>query len=354
MKLVSTTLTGNSESIINETLRSVVDWVDQCLVIDTGISDRTLTVAREVAGDKLVVQNYAWTNDFSAARNFALDAAQQLGADWALTLDTDERIQLNGEDLRATLQTTSAQVLLMHDDGRLYSKERLFKLPCGGRFVGPTHEAFLAADARKELLERATFFELPKDESGSVSKYERDVAILRPYVAAHPQDPRWHYYLGDSLKNLKRYREAIASYQACTALKGWDEESAWACFRAAQCYEELGEWEPIIEVVSQGLVRHAGIAELAWYAGYAHLKLGRAEQAIYWARLAITWGLFAGHGARVPRIGFRFLPALFEGPFDVLRFALKARGDDPLAKEAEVSYAKAQTARFLYQKITRP
>lgn len=63
--------------------------------------------------------------------------------------------------------------------------------------------------------------------------------------------------------------------------------------------------------------RHAGIAELAelpWYAGYACLKLGRSQQAIYCAHLAIAWGHFAGHGSIVKRIGFRFLPGRYEGP----------------------------------------
>jgi len=56
-------------------------------------------------------------------------------------------------------------------------------------------------------------------------------------------------------------------------------------------------------------------------------------------------GYFAGHGASVPRIGFRHPPALWEGPYDVLRFALRAMGDEEGADEAERLFQEAKTAR---------
>ena len=46
--LVSTTLTGNNAAIIGEALASVVNWVDRCLVIDTGVTDDSLAIARAI------------------------------------------------------------------------------------------------------------------------------------------------------------------------------------------------------------------------------------------------------------------------------------------------------------------
>lgn len=90
--IISTTLTANSEGIIADALRSVSGWVDLCLVIDTGVTDASILRAAEVAGAKLRVVQFQWTNDFAAARNFALAEAQRLGGAWAITIDTDERI----------------------------------------------------------------------------------------------------------------------------------------------------------------------------------------------------------------------------------------------------------------------
>src|ERR1700730_17170260 len=93
-KIVSVTLTADSAELIGDALRSVVDWVDFCLVVDTGVTDETLDIARSIAGEKLVVFFFPWIDDFSAARNAGLDRATTLGAEWAMMLDTDERMEL--------------------------------------------------------------------------------------------------------------------------------------------------------------------------------------------------------------------------------------------------------------------
>ncbi|EYF06971.1 glycosyltransferase [Chondromyces apiculatus] len=345
MKLVSTTLTGSNADILGDALRSVVDWVDACLVIDTGVTDRSLEIAREIAGDKLVVRTFRWINDFSAARNFALDAAHEIQGDWALTLDTDERMELRGEDVRAEIEGATEGVLMVLDAAGTYAKERFFRLPVKVRFSGPTHESFPSYKVGCRTLSRMRFTELPKSPEGYRKKFERDAEVLRRHTKANPKDPRWFYYLGDALQNLKRYEEAIKAYKACAALRGWNEESAWACYRAAECMITLGRYTDAVDSCAAGLTLHAGIAELPWLAAFASWKAGRAEQAVYWARLALPMGLFMGEGHKVKRIGFRHVSALHEGPFDVLRFALRAIGDPAGAAEAERLYQEALKAR---------
>ncbi|MBI5535392.1 MAG: tetratricopeptide repeat protein [Deltaproteobacteria bacterium] len=345
MKLVSTTLTGSCEDIIGDALRSVVEWVDACLVIDTGVTDKTLQVARSVAGDKYVERKFAWISDFAAARNFALDAAHEWGADWAITVDTDERIDLRGELIHAEIEAATEGVLMVTDETNAYSKERLFRLPAKARFSGPTHESFPSYKVGSRVLEKARFIELPKKPDALRAKFERDAKILGKHTKANPKDPRWFYYLGDALQNLGRFEEAIAAYKSCADLRGWNEESAWACFRAAECFIQLKRFNDAVEVCATGLSRHAGIAELAWLAGFASWQAGRPDQAAFWARLAIPMGLFRGRGQDAKRIGFRNVSALYEGPYDVLRFALRAMGDTAGADEAERLYQEAIRAR---------
>lgn len=69
--IAAMTITGSNRDIVGDALRSVVDWVDFCILIDTGITDDTVEVARAISGDKLIVRQFAWCDDFSAARNFA-------------------------------------------------------------------------------------------------------------------------------------------------------------------------------------------------------------------------------------------------------------------------------------------
>jgi tetratricopeptide (TPR) repeat protein len=169
--------------------------------------------------------------------------------------------------------------------------------------------------------------------------------VLREHTKKHPTEARWFYYLGDALHNLRRYEDAIEAYMACADLRGWSEESAWACYRAAECYTLLGRFDEAIEACGAGLVRHPGIAEIPRMAAYACYLARKMNHAVWWARLAVGMGLFEGDGASARRIGFRNLNALYEGPYDILRYALAALGDAAGAREANQKYHAAVAAR---------
>jgi tetratricopeptide (TPR) repeat protein len=345
--IVSTTLTGSNADIIGEALASVLGQVDRCIVIDTGAADATLDVARQVAGERLMVREFPWRNDFAAARNFALEAATGAGADWAVTLDTDERMVFDeGFDLRAALAATAAKVLHVGYFDGSYAKERIVRLPTVMRWSGPTHEALLGQQhGDSELLPGVHFRELPKDEGALKRKFERDIAVLRKHLKTHSREPRWLYYLGASHQDLGQWAAAIDAYRACAALGGWAEEGAWACYRAAECCCKQQRWKEAIEFCARGLAIRPATAELAWLAGYAANQAGRHEDAIAWSNMAIVNGIYQGAGGTFPRISFRHPPALFEGPYDVLREVFKALGNAEAAAEAEQEYERARQAR---------
>ncbi|HEX5499131.1 MAG TPA: tetratricopeptide repeat protein, partial [Thermomicrobiales bacterium] len=345
-RIVSVTMTGNSRDIIGDAIASVVDWVDACLVVDTGATDDTFGVAQMIAGDKFVECAYPWRNDFSAARNFALEAAAATGAEWAVILDTDERMELDGAALRALLAETDASIVDMHHDSYTYAKQRFFRLPAPGEFVGPTHEAFSTAEGHTQVrFEAGVFSETFKSDEDNQHKSERDVAILREETANRPHEPRWWYYLGDALQALRRYEEAIDAYDRCASLPGWDEEAAWACFRSGQCYLALGKYKQAIDVCARGMTLHSGLPELPWLAGYIAYKAGDYQKAIYWSHIAAALGAYDGVAASVPRYGFREPTAIWEAPYDVLRYAYRALGQTAAADLAEEAYQAALKER---------
>ncbi len=345
--IVSTTLTASNAEIIGDALASVVDQVDRCIVIDTGARDDTVAVARQVAGDKLLLRDFPWKNDFAAARNFALEAAAAAGADWAVTLDTDERLLFEpGFDLRRALAATSARVLLVSEEGGSYAKERIVRLPTRMRWEGATHEALGGQVADESAqLDGVRFRELPKDEAALRRKFERDVAILRKVTRQKAKEPRWHYYLGASHQDLGQYAAAIDAYRACASLGGWAEEGAWACFRAAQCFCSLGRWQEAIDMCARGLAIRPATAELAWLAGHAALETGRYEDAIAWSNMAMVNGFYEGAGQSFERIGFRHPSALYEGPYDVLHRTFTALGNAEAAGMARQEWEAARQAR---------
>ena len=335
--LVSVTVTNSRETEIVDALRSVVDSVDRVLLLDTGIADRTIELARAVAGDKLSVVQHAWV-DFSAARNAGIDAAKALGATWIVVVDSDERIDCGAVNLRDALARMQVDVVLIESSDGSYPKEKFLRAACGARYAGPAHEALLGGS--RGTLPGVTFSELPKTPQKLAEKFARDVSILGAYVREHPNDPRWWYYLGQSLEGLGSHAEAAEAFGACVARRRFGDEAAWAAYKQAEQLYILERFEDAIAAAARGMGANATFAECAWIAAVAASRLGRSVLAVAGARIAEAVGRFRGCGA--DRAFFRYLPALYELPYDVLRYALPdAAGRD----KAEVDFIAAKNAR---------
>jgi tetratricopeptide (TPR) repeat protein len=357
MKIVSTTIAGpGSEATIGKAIASVAPLVDGCIVLVNAPTDAERKAIGVAAVDALddapdgrvfiAFGEFEWQNDFSDARNRALEKATLAGADWCLWIDTDEWFEYPAAyagDLRQVLATTDRGALLMQHASHSYSQPRLIRLPTTERWVGKTHECFAAYKVGQGTIDGITFNDAPKTAEQLAHKFARDRDILAAEVVADPHNSRSWFYLGESQKNLGRFAVAANAYEQCAKLRGWNEESAWACYRAAECYIELGHLPSAIDTCAQGLALHAGVPELAWLAGWCNQKLGRHEQAIHWSLMAAAGGEYES-GPRTPgsRIGFRHPPALWEGPFDVMRHSYKALG---LARGQNIAEIKFQAAR---------
>ncbi len=74
----------NEERILRRCLDSVVDLMDEIIIVDTGSTDATKKIAAEYT-DK--IYDFEWIHDFAAARNFAFSKA---GMDYIYSADADE------------------------------------------------------------------------------------------------------------------------------------------------------------------------------------------------------------------------------------------------------------------------
>ena len=130
----------NEAASIARCLLSAKPFVDRMVVLDTGSIDDTVAIAQSCGA---LVSHMAWTNDFSAARNTALQAAN---ADWNLILDADEWLESGGEHLR-TLSGAAPSVgvvCVKNDTDATESASQLIAwiprlLPRGVHYTGRIH-----------------------------------------------------------------------------------------------------------------------------------------------------------------------------------------------------------------------
>jgi (heptosyl)LPS beta-1,4-glucosyltransferase len=78
--------TFNEEKNIERCLLSLVDWVDEIIVVDMGSTDRTVDIAKTL---KAKIFNFPYTGFVEPARNFGIEKAR---GQWLVILDADEEI----------------------------------------------------------------------------------------------------------------------------------------------------------------------------------------------------------------------------------------------------------------------
>ncbi len=184
-------------------MQSLSGAVDEVVVVDTGSRDRTKQVARRHGA---YVADFAWVDDFSAARNHSIDLAR---GNWILIVDCDERLSgPSRERLRETVRDCPAAAFsleLVNQDspaavgadedkpaGARWSALRLFRRDSGIRYRGRIHERPLFADAGDHHVEEARGVTIL--HSGYLSaadrraKAERNLRLIEIALAETPED----------------------------------------------------------------------------------------------------------------------------------------------------------------------
>ena len=137
----------NEEERLARCLSGVQGAVDEIIIVDTGSTDGTKRVAGQFTGR---VYDYAWDDDFSAARNASLDRATK---PFILWLDADDVVERSEKEKLMALKnrlTADVDAVMtpyhtgIGQDGRptlIYERERIVRRDAGFVFSGVVHEA---------------------------------------------------------------------------------------------------------------------------------------------------------------------------------------------------------------------
>lgn len=346
MKICSITLTSRTrQDIIGDAIRSAAPWVDRCLlmVIDEGDDETISRAAHTVAecGAACALSYVNTVQPFHEWRNEGLDVAGRTEADWALILDTDERIHPNGLDIRNFLAELPANVNVVdvqHDSGQ-YTKPRFIRLPATVRYSNPIHEELLGAKTVLAPLMR--FSELLKTPSQQLARAEHILAGLEKQIDAEPENFRWRYYKGATLVQLGRFYDAVSAFEDVCIMCKDPGMLAWAELQIAMCYQHMEELPVAMQAILSGLAYKPDMAELHWLAGQLCAEMDRWQDAIAWERQATLHG-----GAHVQRSGLCDPRALFDGPYEIMAIAYEALEDHKTANLMRTECAEQQERRI--------
>ena len=288
----------DEERCLAECLESAKPWVDEIVVVDTGSTDRTMEIAN-AHGCK--VSEFAWRDDFSAARNESLNRAT---GDWILWMDADDTLPaVCGSKLRELVflaeDRTTAFIIQVHvppgpgDIGfTVVDHVKLFRNLAALRFEGRIHEQILEPINRMGGTTLRTGLHVvhsgyDHSPEGQRRKRERDTRILDKDLEERPDHPFVHFNLGMTYFHLKEYDKALGFLERSVALsKPRDSTVRKLYAMIAGCHMGRNDLAAARAAVEKGLSVYPRDPELLFRAGgifHALGDLAAAEQ--YYLRL---------------------------------------------------------------------
>jgi tetratricopeptide (TPR) repeat protein len=190
----------DEERHLTDCLALVRPHVDEIVVVDTGSSDRSIDIARAAGAE---VHPVAWTDDFAAARNAALDLAR---SEWILYVDADERVVegLTPADLDAMADPDVVAArcrFSVHPDLTRYWEYRLFRNRPDVRYEGRIHETMVPSLTWLEAEgHRIICTGMAIDHLGymgdQTAKHHRNRPLLERQVQTDPGRSYLWYHLG--------------------------------------------------------------------------------------------------------------------------------------------------------------
>jgi len=219
----------DEEANLPRCLSSVGGLLDEIIVVDTGSTDGTKGIATQFGAR---VFDFAWVDDFSAARNESLRLAT---GSWIFWLDADEWLDDDSRQrMRALLlslpdentgyvmmQRSPTQSLYLGAPGergaQVVEQVRLFRNDPMIRWEGRVFEQIRPAIRRSGGTVRATDIFIQhsgyEEYVGNRQKVERNLRLARLQDAEHPDDPYTLAHIGDLLFALGRVVESVPYFQ---------------------------------------------------------------------------------------------------------------------------------------------
>ncbi len=205
MKISACMIAKNESAVIARCINSVKKVADEIILVDTGSTDNTVAIAEQL-GAKVFFRE--WDNDFSAAKNFALEHAS---GDWILFLDADEYFTDNSEQklvsfikkihanqnihaIMCTMKNINIEdgsVLLQNDSIRTFRNSKSI------RFKGIVHERLFDGDnnIKYAIYKDAVIYHTGYTKSNIKEKQKRNYELLIQEEKAGKMDEVISYYL---------------------------------------------------------------------------------------------------------------------------------------------------------------
>lgn len=286
----------DEEDILSRCLESVEAVANELIVVDTGSTDNTVSVARDFGAR---IFHFEWCDDFAAARNESLKHAT---GDWILQMDADEKLLSDSVPKLAQrmLKSTVLCFLIRCDNGSACGQPRfdwigrLFRNHPEIRYDRPYHEGVDRAVAK--LVSANPRWQIEREpcivirhygyELSKVSeKNYRGLPIMESHLRKNPNDAYILNKLGSVYSGLGRYREAEVCLTKALKI---DPDSSEINYHLGLTLQRQNKLDSSVEHYEKAINSNPMFAEAYDNLGLAYIDQGMYEKGIAVLNKAIT------------------------------------------------------------------
>jgi glycosyltransferase involved in cell wall biosynthesis len=287
----------NEGPILPRLFASVEGFVSEYCIVDTGSTDDTINVLKSMRMPGVVVEEPFV--DFATTRNFMLDTCwTKTDCDYLVLLDADMVLKVSPEWDWRKLDNKDVYDMIQVSESEYYNIRMLRRTTSKDvRVVGSTHEYYHVPPAPKQfsqklLPKRLVYIEDVGDGKAKADKYERDERLLRVEVENDPNNTRAVFYLANTLRDRRKYAEAISFYERRASMGGWQAEVDYSLFMLSKCYAGLDDLAKAREYAEEAAYRqdHQRAEPFYYLAFYLHRQ---QEYEMAWC--------YAGHALRIEK-----------------------------------------------------
>lgn len=302
----------NEEAVLNRCLECVKGIADEIIIVDTGSTDRTKEIAYRYTDQ---VYDYVWNDNFSEARNAALQKGTK---EYLLWLDADDVIpdteqkkllllkeQMTGEEdivmMKYAVAFDQKGKILME-----YYRERLLKNHNQMLFHGVVHEA---VPLRGKIVYRDIVVEHRKTGGGDPDRNLRIYEKMKEEKKIF--DARETYYYGKELYYHGKYEEAEAVLEDFLKKPdAWTENKIDACRTIAVCLRKKERDKEALEYLFQSFVYDVPRAEICCDIAALFFEENKFSVSAYWYDRALECRMQMEKGGFVQTDYYGYIPAL--------------------------------------------
>lgn len=280
----------NEEAQISRCITSARDFVDEIVVVDTGSTDNTVSLARSLGAK---IRETDWQDDFSQARNESLD---QAGGDWILFLDCDETVTPDtGHCLKKVIQDEKydgywlrCTNIFNHQPGTTFAAFRLFRNNPLFRFECPIHEQILPSILRHSAVERIGrapvmiyHYGYENNQIMTRKKTARNLLLLHKAYPEYGSTGFLNFYLGVEYQKLGHYQKALDYYRLAMVKSTLAQSYTPAMIRSmGYCYLNLGHYQEGLALINEQLKHFPDYTDLVYLKGLLYAALNNYTQAL--------------------------------------------------------------------------